>query len=232
MKSTIVLGSTGNEIFARYQNADRLFYYVKDTHEGILYHLDNPEVDSYIIISSAFTPSALNSAIQHIHYLNTLITIIIWGNEERKKPDSPNIHLATEDTDISGLLEDIPQCQRGSNRIEWPLRVEIRTPKKNYTINSSALSISSGGCFIMLKEAGFVSGDEVTLTFHFKGFNFFAEGHVVRTVQNKIPAGVAVQFQKVSPQTQKCIQEIINEKLLAELMHSVKSVQSDLEYGI
>ena len=62
------------------------------------------------------------------------------------------------------------------------------------------------------------------MTFHFRDFDFYSEGTIVRLKKhNKHTAkGIAVKFDKVSPQTQKCIKEIINEKILAELMETLK----------
>ena len=223
MRTTIVIGEENST--KGYTNAteNRHFYYAGSEAEGHLYHIEHPEVDSYIISHSDFNLHEINSLIEHVHFLNSIITIIILHSGELQAAEfksKKNIHLCNNERGIPDLLKNLPKTQRDSNRIEWPVKVVFKNQDEaDGKSLANILSISSGGCFIST-EKKYNQGTLIIMTIKFKDFDLFTEGEVLRLSGGGgyQPEGIAVRFLRISPQTKNCIQSIIDEKILGDLM--------------
>ncbi len=229
MKTTIVIGRDSKNGKPGDIPIRRDVFFAKSKSEAYLYHIENSRIDSYIIYPGDFSDQDLESMIAHIHYLNEIITIIIYKPEiENTKlfEDKKNVKLVGREEDISGILKTLPEIHRDNSRVRWPLAVnywETAKPKEKY--HAIVLSISSSGCFMQVKEKNDLEIDDMlSMTFSFKDFDFYSEGSIVRLkiTENQIIDGVGVKFSHTSPQTKKCIQEIINEKILVELMETLE----------
>ena len=124
-------------------------------------------------------------------------------------------------------MKNLPKTHRNTNRVEWPVKVVFRgqeTEGKRFLGN--ILSISSGGCFIRTSES-MGQNTLLTMTIKFQEFDLFTEGKIVRHSGGSTyqPEGLAVQFLRTSPQTKICIQRIIDEKILGELMQKLNPEQ-------
>ena len=226
MRTTIVIGEKDNSSSLAEKTRGRYFFFTKSEPEAHLFHIEHPEVDSYLIYSHNMSLSFIKSLVEHVHYLNSIITIIIIhdGNVQRSDFENKERLVFTKDAeDVYSMLATLPTNQRNSNRIEWPVKVKFwpENDDKNKTIGN-VLSISSGGCFIRTNKQ-FDQSSHLIMLIRFKEFDFFTEGKVVRIARGDDykPEGLAVQFLSTSPQTQKCIQSIINERLLNELMEKL-----------
>jgi Tfp pilus assembly protein PilZ len=145
------------------------------------------------------------------------------GIDETPFKTMGNITFVREDDEIADAVKNIPEVHRDANRVEWPVKIIFRNPKdaaKQY--NANVLSLSSGGCFIRT-DVKLTEGEPLVMTIQFKEFDFFTEGVVVRRIVSGgfQPEGLAIKFERTSPQTKSCIQNIINEKLLSELMQKL-----------
>lgn len=224
MKTTIILGENKKRNPFKELQDTRILFFAGSEREGHLYQIEHPEVDSYIIYPETLSSHELLSMIEHIHYLNSLVTILILRpNHDREFISQKNVQVVNQPGDIPGILKNIKGNQRNFNRIQWPVMVEFQqvgNPVEKY--RGLVLSISSDGCFIRTKQE-IETNKSLSMTFHFKEFDFYTEGIVLRqNMQNSNFAfGLAVNFNQTSPQTKKCIQDIINEKILAELMEKL-----------
>ncbi len=223
MKTSIVLGQTINTRIALEIKRKRALFPADSESTAHLYHIENPEVDSYIIYSDRFSLNTIHTLIEHVHYLNSIITIVLChsGNLERSDfKTEKNLVLIENEDELPSILNDIPDIQRNSNRTEWPVKVKYwktSTPAEKHKAN--VLSISSGGCFIRTSEPTSMN-ESLLMLISFKEFDFYTEGTVVRTNRSGMfqPDGIAVQFRNTSPQTKHCIQQIIDERILSDLM--------------
>ncbi|MBI9102436.1 MAG: PilZ domain-containing protein [Spirochaetales bacterium] len=230
MKTTIILDKEKDYAYLSKEITDRYFFQASTEPDAHLYHIEHPEVDSYIIFSTHFTPDSISSMIEHVHYLNSIISIIIIDTGSLNKSDfinKKNIFLCSNLKDLPKTLTSLPETQRDSNRIEWPVKVIFwkQDEEKGKTIGN-ILSISSSGCFIRSDKI-FAQESLLLMTVKFKDFDLFTEGKVVRlgTRGSFQPEGLAVQFLRTSPQTKKCIQSIIDEKILGDLMNKLNPDQ-------
>lgn len=228
MKATIVFGTEPEKALVKKMAKKRTVFIAPTEREAHLYHIEHPEVDSYLIFPQSLSLPMVKSFIQHIHFLNALITVIIFHNGSSRVEalqSEPNVHLINREEDILPLLLEIPEIQRDRNRIQWPVRAQFWAPAKSEEKHwGIILSLSSSGCFIRTEKSKEVDiEDELYMTIHFNDFDFFSEGVIVRRGGSdaKMPAGLAVKFQNTSPQTQRYIQNIIDEKILGELMQKL-----------
>ena len=230
MNTTIYIDQFENSAILEDIGNKRELRVVKTTKEAFLFHIENSDVDSYIISPNDKSVEELQTMIDHIHYLNALITIFIFKPDPSIRnyfSDKQHIHVVDKETEIIKTLEKLQPIQRDTNRVQWPLKVQYWKQDDPGMVKhwGIVLSLSSSGCFISTeRKLVLEKNDPVAMTFHFKDFDFYSEGSIVRI---KIRGGVriegiAIGFHDVSPQTKNCIQEIINEKLLGELMETLK----------
>lgn len=199
----------------------REFHYVDNQKDAYLYHIEEAGIDSYIINCEEHSIVDIKSMIRHIHYLNAIITIILYKAEYgvfEPLLTSGNISMAADKKEIGEILKGISGKSRSSNRIQWPLRAEYwqGSSEKATRHKTMVTSISSGGCFLKTEVEIKDVGEHLSLLFHFRNFDFYADGIVVRTGR-----GMALEFKEVSPQTERYIQEIIDEKILSEIMSMI-----------
>jgi len=229
MKATILFGIKKTDSILKKIEKKRTLFLAHSRKLAYLYHIENPEVDSYIIYPEGLSPNSLQTMIEHIHYLNALITIIIIKKDlkfDLLPVNNKNIKILTNEDDIPHILKNIPLSQRDANRVNWPLNVEYKKNDSLKVNNFSGivLSISSSGCFIKINNNSIKTGEKISMTFQFKDFDFYSTCSVIRLKmkEENILEGIAVKFSDVSQQTQKCIKKIINEKILFELMNTLK----------
>ena len=224
MNTTIVYNKKIQEDFV-----NRIIFQTNSQKEAYLYHLEHSNVDSYIINTDGMEPDEIKSMIEHIRYLNAIITILLFKPEKIVRELAAGIEaiqIIESEENIPESLHLLSNINRDSNRVQWPLQEDYWKPgTKDETLKrGSVLSISSSGCFIKTIPAlPFEIDDPATMVFSFKFFDFYSEGIIVR-LQKKTDGtveGMAIKFKEVSPQTKKCIQEIINEKLLSEIMNTM-----------
>jgi Tfp pilus assembly protein PilZ len=226
MKTTIILNESPNQAVYKELTASRTLYFSESESDSHLYHIEHPEVDSYIISAKGYDNVSLMNLVDHIRYLNSIVAIIITQNsgiDESFFSALGNLSFARKDEEILAAIKDIPEVHRDANRVEWPVKIIFRTrkdPSVQYPAN--VLSLSSGGCFIRT-DVKLGENEPLVMTIQFKEFDFFTEGLVVRRIASGgfQPEGLAVKFEHTSPQTKTCIQNIINEKLLSELMQKL-----------
>lgn len=229
MRKTIILGNIENNKVLRSFESQRTFFYTENLREAFQYHLDNLEIDSYILDSSSFTLDKLIRLTEQIQFLNSLISVLIY------KPDSEslletdkeaNIHILNNDEEFELFFNTIEKNSRSFNRVQWPLQVifheEGNRSRKFYGI---VLSLSVGGCFIKLDEqVDKFEERNLILTFYFKDFNFLVEGRLNRKeiLENGQISALALEFVKISPMTTSYLKEIIDNEILSELMDIVQ----------
>jgi len=217
-----------NPILKR-QNSSRVFYRAESQKDAYLYHIEHVNVDSYIIDPAGMTVEQLKSIVEHIQYLNAIITILIYkpalelpGNLLNEK----YIRIIKTDDEISHHLKEISKVNRDSNRVQWPLMSNTGFPdnKKESLKTAKVLSLSSSGCFVGTDPLiPLNKGDFLAMIFSFNDFDFYSDANVVRVSREaEKTKGIAVEFQNVSKQTQKCIGEIIDEKILSQIMDAIK----------
>ncbi len=229
MNETIIYKMRSDNRFSAEQVGGRIFFEASSQKAAYIYHIDHVNVDSYIIDHSELSAEEMRSTIEHIRYLNAIITIILY----RPVSDLPlyllndkYIKTAIDDSEISQCLKEISTVSRDSNRVHWPLNVEYWLPedKKGTIEKAKVLSLSSSGCFIKTAPLPpHKMGDDLAMVFNFNSFDFYSDGNIVR-VSNKSDEnqGIAVEFKEVSKQTQRCIGDIIDEKILTEIMDTIK----------
>ncbi len=232
MRTTIVLGlKKKNSILENIKGA-RNFFLAQSIKDAHLYHIENPDVDSYLIYSKELSIMDLETLIKHIQFLNAIITILVCqldDDDDKYFAGNNSIKIVKKDNEIPPILKNLPVSHRDSNRVQWPLKVQYRHISNSNKEDKQwgfVLSISSSGCYIRTeKKLNLKAKDSISMTFHFKNFDFYTEGTIVRLKirHNSTVDGIAVKFNHVSPQTQKCIKEIINEKILAELMDTLNT---------
>lgn len=209
---------------------DRGIFYAKDQKEAYLYHIEQADVDSYILNCSHMTIVEAKAIVRHIHYLNAIMTIVLYKADYgifESLLKNGNIHIAGNIEQVADLLVEAESKGRSSNRVQWPLKAEYWKGSTEGEERDLAMvtSISSSGCFLKTeKKQSAQKGDHMSLLFHFRDFDFLADGNVVRLVPEAsgATAGMALEFREVSPQTERYIQEIIDEKILSEIMHMIK----------
>lgn len=224
MNRTIVFNWKKGDRSLESSASDREYYYAADRKDAYLNHIESTGVDSYILNCRDRNVAEIKEMIRHIHYLNAIITIILFdGDYGIFEPlvRGSNIHLAKDRREIGEHLKSIDRTGRTSNRIQWPLKAEFWKKSEKGDTREKALvtSISSGGCFLKTEKlSGLEKGSRLTILFHFRNFDFLSEGLIVRLPRD----GMAMEFRDVSPQTGKYIQEIINEKILSEIMQMIE----------
>jgi PilZ domain len=208
---------------------NRSFYKAETQKEAYMYHIEHVNVDSYIVNPTGMNAGQLKSIVEHIQYLNAIITIIIFKPAFELPSgllNKKNIKIAGNDDEILEFLKEINQILRDSNRVQWPLNVEYWIPdnKKGSLKKARVLSLSSSGCFIGTDPLlPLKKGESLSMIFSFKDFDFYSDGNVVRvSSETDATKGIAVEFKDVSSQTQKCIGEIIDEKILSQIMDAIK----------
>ncbi len=226
MKTTIILKENKNRPVFADLSAKRTLYFADSESDSHLFHIEHPELDSYIISAEGYSQASLRNLVDHIRYLNSIVTIIVTqGGKIDQKAYSPlgNIRFVQDDEEIFKAVKDIPEVHRDANRVVWPVRITFRTRNEGtIQYQANVLSLSSGGCFIRT-DVKIAEEEPLVMTIQFKDFDFFTEGMVVRRISRGgfQPEGLAVKFERTSPQTKTCIQNIINEKLLSELMQKL-----------
>lgn len=229
MNKTIAFNWNSDEVALDKLIQSREIFYASDQKEAYLFHIENSEVDSYILNCEGMNIVDVKSIIRHIQYLNAIINIILYKAEYgvfESILKNGNIHIADSGDEIINHLNDVSRAGRSSNRIQWPLRVEFWDGSADGKDREQAIvtSLSSGGCFLKTANSENRSkGDHLSLLFHFRDFDFLAEARIVRMkVQSDgTPEGIALEFIEVSPQTERYIQEIIDEKILSEIMDKI-----------
>ncbi len=152
MKATIVLGlAKKNYELSKLEN-NRIILLSQSEKTAFLYHIENSDVDSYILYPGKDSYNLIDKIIKHIHYLNAMITIIIvtTDSELKKITEKTNIHIISKEYEIAEILTNISKSQRDSNRIQWPLKVTVckSDDSENNKNEGIVLSISSSGCLI------------------------------------------------------------------------------------
>jgi len=219
---TIILGNLSGEAVWRERLPGRILFFASQEKDAYLYQLDNVQVDSYILDMS-LKGKEIEEIGSRIHYLNALVHIYILRERLISAPDSPVDNLSVLDNpgDITKAIKEIPEDQRSFNRAYWPIHSEYwfsDSPRLRY--QGIVLSISAGGCFIRTDHSQ--PERSIMMYIHFREFRFLVEGEVLRTrtPQEGAP-GLAIKFKNISPQTDKFIEEIINEKILTRLMEKM-----------
>lgn len=223
MRETIVIGhKQREEIFFSLGN-ERNFYFADSEKSAYLHHLENPDVDSYLLDFSLGDEAILASIIERIHYLNALVNVLISVKKEgmyRRLEKLPSVRVLSDPQHILDHFKDLPVNKRKYNRVYWPVEVRFKTVEKpRQRGKGNLLSISSGGCFVRTDEI-FEKEALLELYIFFKDFNFQTQGKVVRLQSGGAPdqQGIALEFQGVSLQTSRCIQSIIDERILNSIM--------------
>jgi len=230
MKRTIVLNWKPGDPDPETLHMDREFFIAPNQKEAYLHHIEHSDVDSYIINCTSLSIVDLKAIIRHIQYLNAIISIILYKGDYgifQSLLKEGHIYLASNPKEAASHLRETDKKSRTSNRIQWPLHAEYwpisdRESKREPVM---VTSISSGGCFLKCDDLDErKSGEGLSVLFHFRNFDFYADGSIVRINRDsdKSAKGLAVAFRQVSPQTEKYIQEIIDEKILSEIMDMIK----------
>lgn len=230
MNRTIVLNWKDSDPAPDTLHKDREIYNAADQKEAYLYHIEHSDVDSYIINCSSLTIVDVKAIIRHIQYLNAIITIILYKADFgvfEPLLQGGTVFIASNMEEAASHLRATDKKVRSTNRIQWPLHGEYweSSPSDRKKERVMVTSISSGGCFLRSEKLeGLQAGDGISILFHFRNFDFLAEGSIVRINKGDGAAsgGMAVSFKKVSPQTERYIQEIIDEKILSEIMDMIK----------
>lgn len=221
MNKTIVFSWKKEDHSLNEISKNRELFYTDSQKEAYLYHIEQAGIDSYIINCEDRSIVDIKAMIRHIHYLNAIITIILFKADYgvfQPLLSSGNIFIADDRKDIEAHLNEVSRKGRSSNRIQWPLRAEywIGNGSDNNREKAMVTSISSGGCFLKTDSDTKNVGEHLSLLFHFRNFDFYADAIIVRTGE-----GMALEFKEVSPQTERYIQEIIDEKILSEIMQMI-----------
>ncbi len=215
MRVTIVIGDENRISLNPDSVPDRKFVYFRSNEESYLYHLEHPEVDSYLLLAGDLHHDLLSRIISHIGLLNEMTPVFLLGYTGDGSDDSvefKNTFRCRTSDEFLSSLEAVPESHRKFNRVEWPVKAGITDHEKQAKDKGLVLSISSGGCLIK-SDYRTETGDSLLITIIFQNFDFMAEGEVRRTEPGKF----AIQFTDVSLQTKNFIQEIIDEKILSEL---------------
>ncbi|MBN2656239.1 MAG: PilZ domain-containing protein [Spirochaetales bacterium] len=230
MNRTIVLNWQEHDADPAALHRDREIFNAKDQKEAYLYHIEHSDVDSYIINCTSLNIVDVKSIIRHIQYLNAIITIILYKAEYgvfEQLLRGGTVFIASDLDEAASHLRATDKKIRSTNRIQWPLHAEFWTPSTTEKKRERVMvtSISSRGCFLRTEDRQNRSeGDHLSILFHFRNFDFLAEGSIVRINRGgeNGTSGLAVSFKEVSPQTERYIQEIIDEKILSEIMEMIK----------
>ncbi|WP_028974383.1 PilZ domain-containing protein [Spirochaeta cellobiosiphila] len=230
MGATIVLSQTNDHSLWSTLLPGRSLHNAQDLKQAFLYQINNPNIDSYIIdIDISF--EKLLEMISYIHYLNGLVHVYIHINHllgDITKNVS-QLHVLEDVGELPRLLKDIPPDHRQYNRGHWPIQCEYWFPSQpDLRYEGMILSLSSGGCFIQTKD---IHRDQViSMYVLFKDFRFLVEGRVLRrNSDTDQSSGIAVEFENVTPQTLKYIDEIINKKILSHLLVLLGEKEGDSE---
>jgi hypothetical protein len=223
---SIVIGNKQLESDFESTNVNREFFYTLFDNEAYLYHIKHTEVDSYIIFTQNLLQINVEKVVENIVYLNPMVSILIihqesWSTNNLRNYN--NLFVLTQVEELTSHLNEIQQNHRKYNRVEWPVKTKMfnnRNPEKQYKGN--ILSLSAGGCFIPI-NGDFLVNDSLEMTISFKDFDFYCIGFIVRTV----PAGIAIEFREITPQTKDCIKRIINDRILGNLMKKIDPEQGE-----
>lgn len=221
-----MLGNFLNHNIVERFEIKRDFYKTLKLSEAFSYHLNNLEIDSYIIDYNSYTLNQVLSLSEHIHDLNSLISILIYN------PDTPGkealsslsyLFILEKMGDPEAFFNAINKNNRIFNRVEWPLSIEFhRSMDSVIKYQGIVLTLSVGGCYIKLKDSiKDLKSDDIIMTFNFKGFKFLSEG-IIKRVEKYEDMGIAVEFQRVSPQTSVFLKQIIDEKILLKIMDNTE----------
>lgn len=229
MSTTIIYKRSSGRRLPPMQIDKRNIFESSSLKEVYMYHIDHVDVDSYIIDPKGLTLGQVQSMVEHVRYLNAIITIMIYKPEFDLPSALLNkkyIKIVTNDRDIPKNFKEISTVNRDSNRVQWPLHVEYwkQDNKEETRKKAKVLSLSSSGCFIQTDpRPSMNAGDQLAMTFNFNNFDFYSKGSLVRiSNQPEEKQGIAVEFKEVSVQTRKYIREIIDEKILAQIMDTIK----------
>lgn len=228
MRKTIILGNISESEIGNKIDSKRELYRATQISDSFIYHLNNQEVDSYIIDYNSYSIDKTSKLIEQFLYLNHLINIAIYKPDALGKTrfnNSENVYLLYNN-EFNSFFNQIDPNNRLFNRVNWPLLAEVRRNSTSSIVyKGMVLSISAGGCFIKLDEEFRVSENEVVIiTLRFKQFCFLTEGITrrVKKLRNSTINGIAFEFKDVSTQTSKYIKEIIDEEILSEIMEAVQ----------
>ena len=125
---------------------------------------------------------------------------------------------------ISSLIVDSDSPKRKYSRVDWPLhaRVTFNTDSGINIFETNVLSISGNGAYIEDSDNVPQKDESVDLTISFKNFKLFTKAKVVWTndgLQRKdYPKGYAVTFLDITQISQKVIDDIIQDKILQDIM--------------
>lgn len=218
----------GNEIEEEVNNKNIEYNLCEQPKDAFLFQLENSEVDSYIINLPNKTENDIESIIEKINYLNPLIKIYLYSKKPEKYEsimNNNNISIISERIDFENLREDAQINSRHFNRVPWPLTATFSLRKDPQILHHGRIiSLSAGGCGIKLDKPILLEIDVyINITLFFKGCKFYSDTQVKRISNNDegFIDHISVQFIKVSTQTEKILKDIINEKILSELIQTI-----------
>ncbi|MBN2652981.1 MAG: PilZ domain-containing protein [Spirochaetales bacterium] len=222
MKKTLVLGDVK---FKFSDEGSRQYIHSHDIKEALILLIKSPETDSVVISVESIGRDNIELSLRSIRHLNATMKIFFTDYDRRFKSeyeDDANISFVDSFEELEVELNSLQFKSRKANRVYWPVTSHFYCEKHSQKHYSGlVLSLSSKGCFIHLIDLeGLNFGDQLLVTIHFKDFQFIVDAKIVRLVLNQHEddsSGIAVEFSKVTMQTENYIQEIINEKLTGEL---------------
>ncbi|MBN2618827.1 MAG: PilZ domain-containing protein [Spirochaetales bacterium] len=210
-----------NETISNLINS-KLYYKADSIEDSILFNLECNNVDSYIINCNN---QDITHWIEKIRYLNSYIPIALINSDKTNKKEFKNLYILKKAEDYMNFFTKIPDDQRDANRLNWPLKVNFNFDSESSSTSIGlVLSLSITGCYMKISGCENPSeGDICYMDFSFNEYLFYAEGRIVRCDKDGsgFVSGVGLEFVNVSPQTIKILNNIINEKILSEIMSEI-----------
>jgi hypothetical protein len=219
----------GNDIEEEMNNINIEYNLCEKPKDAFLFQLENSEVDSYIINLPNKTKKDIVSIVEKINYLNPLINIYIYSKNPEKYNSiiDNNISIISHKTDFENLREDAQINSRKFNRVPWPLTASFFLKNDIKTLHhGKIISLSAGGCCIKLDKQILLDIDGyLNATLFFKGCKFYSDTQVKRISKNDdgFIEYIGIKFINVSSQTQQILKDIINEKILSELIQTINT---------
>ncbi|MBI9107022.1 MAG: PilZ domain-containing protein [Spirochaetales bacterium] len=217
MKTTIVLETDKKRLAGNLASPERRFEFFESEQSAYLFHLEQTEVDSYILEDTGNDVRSLIRNVRNIRFLNEMVSIILFGEgsiPDELHQDEHNITKCSTIEELVLMLEAIPENKRKYNRVRWPVSAWFNGTNslEGQRDKGMVTSISSGGCMIFSDRMP-AAGEALFITIIFNDFDFLVEGVILR----QDTRGFAVQFREISSWTQTIIQRIVDERILIEL---------------
>lgn len=203
---------------------------IKDT---FIYLINNPLVVAFATDLND-DKELTKKLLENIYHLNNMLSYIIVNtnntpvDEKELKRYNDNAIVVNTADEIVNIVDSTSTNRREFNRIVWPLSTIFYEPSMQSSYETGlVLSISAGGAFVKVSSLELIEkirNKNIMMEIVFEYFKFLVEASVLRVnsdVTSDISYGFAVKFVDVSEATHKCINTIVNNRILSFLMDAL-----------